>query len=222
MSFAKLEEIRCPCGEVFEAELWNAINAQEDPELKEALQCGEINVVCCPACSQIFYAEHFVLYHDSAKELLAFVYPSSFESQATHCAAKMKEDFQRALGDNDHQHRITYEPILLFGLDVLVELLHAEDELEDETAILDYVAKDLGLDIIRLKPSLARRHGILHLLPRKARHGKGQREEILEGLRKLTAYNSHLTHYQKLLQDIEKDPAWKLDPKLIIAAERTH
>lgn len=222
MSFAKLEEIRCPCGEVFEAELWNAINAQEDPELKEALLCGEINVVCCPACSQIFYAEHFVLYHDSAKELLAFVYPSSFETQATHCAAKMKEDFQRALGDAEHQHHITYDPILLFGLDALVEILRAEDELEDETAILDYVAKDLGLDIIQLKPALARRCAMLHLLPRKARHGKTQRDEILEGLRKLTTYNAHLTHYIKLLQDIDNNPAWKLDPKLIVAKEHTH
>ena len=75
MSTAKLEQIRCPCGEGFEADLYNSINAEDDPDLKESLVCGEINVVCCPKCSQIFYAEHFVLYHDPSVELIAFVYP---------------------------------------------------------------------------------------------------------------------------------------------------
>ncbi|MHB9154155.1 MAG: CpXC domain-containing protein [Endomicrobiales bacterium] len=215
MSLRKLEEIRCPCGEAFEAELWSAINAAEDPELKEALECGEINVVCCPSCSEIFYAEHFLLYHDSTIELLAFVYPSSFAEQAAHWKTKMREDFERAREQTAPDQAFDYDPLLIFGLDSLVDLIHAEEEESDEVCILEYIAKDLGLSLLYLRPSLARPQQLPRLLPFVPAKNGDLREEIIEGIKRLLSHNEHLTHYQKLLRTIERNRDWKLDKNLL-------
>jgi len=215
MSFAKLEEIKCPCGEVFEAELWNAINASEEPELKEALLCGEINVVCCPACGQIFYAEHFILYHDAPNEIIAFVYPMSFSPQASYWAAKMKEDFQMAIKDMEAAEKITYEPLLLFGLDTLAEIVRADEADLDEVAILEYSAKDLGVDLIRLKPALSRQLQIPKLMPRLRAKDGDIREEILAGLDRLLKHNEHLSSYNRIRHLIEHNKNWHLDKKLV-------
>jgi len=215
MSFAKLEEITCPCGEVFEAELWNAINAREDPELKEALTCCELNVVCCPACGEIFYAEHFILYHDSASEIIAFIYPSSFEPQADYWASKMKEDFAKALQDLTTDEKIDYQPMLLFGLESLASILRSEEQDFDEISILEYIAKELGLSLIRIKPSIARRLQIPWLLPRVPIKGGELRDEILAGLDRVLKHNEHLTCYNRMRHLIEHNKKWTLDKNLI-------
>lgn len=214
MSFAKLEEIQCPCGEVFEAELWNAINAAEEPELKETLLCGEINVVCCPACGQIFYAEHFILYHDSPNEIIAFIYPKSFASQKTHWAAKMRKDFEAAIADLSEE-KIDYEPMLFFGLDEFTEIARAEEADADEVCILEYCAKDLGLELIRLKPSLARDLQLPKVLPKIKQKNGDLREEILAGLDRLLKHNEHLSSYNRIRHLIEHNKNWHLDKKYI-------
>jgi hypothetical protein len=215
MSTRKLEEIRCPCGEVFEAELWNAINVTEDPELKEALTAGEINVVCCPACSEVFYAEHFLLYHDAENELLAFVYPSSFAVQAGQLESKMTADFERAMHDLPPEQRLAYNPVLLFGLDALVALMHRDEEENDEAAILEYIAKDAGLSVISLHQYLSRPQHLPKAIPFLPLRSGGQREEILAGLRLLLQKNEHLSLYRTLLHAIQDNPEWKLDPQLV-------
>ncbi len=220
MSLSKLEEIRCPCGEVFEAELWNAINSSEDPELKDALLNGEINVVCCPACGEIFYAEHFLLYHDADSELLAFVYPSSFAPHASYWAGKMEDDFRRAMEEMTQETKITYKPILLFGLDSLVSLIHEDEEESDEVTILEYIAKDLELSLVHLHPALARPHQLLRVLPRLPRKKGALRDEVIDGLRRLLEYNKNLSRYRKLLGDIENDSHWTLDNTIVKAGKK--
>ncbi|OGS22492.1 MAG: hypothetical protein A2314_08325 [Elusimicrobia bacterium RIFOXYB2_FULL_50_12] len=215
VSASKLEEIRCPCGEIFEAELWNAINASDDPELKEELLAGEINVVCCPVCGQLFYAEHFLLYQDSAAEILAFIYPSSFISQASHCMARMQEDFGRAMAELPEASRISYEPILLFGLDTLVELIHEENEELDEVSILQYAARKLHLSLIWLHPSLSRPLQIPRLLPIANKKNATLREQIIAGLSCLLEYNTHLSRYRKFLETVNRNKQWKLDKQLV-------
>ena len=215
MSFAKLEEIKCQCGEVFEAELWNAINVVEDPELKDALLCGEINIVCCPACGQILYGDHFILYHDPKSELIAFVYPISFAEQKAHWEAKMKDDFVQATKDLIADEVINYEPILLFGLDALTDIVRTEEEDLDEISILEYCAKDLGLTLIHLKPSLSRPLHIPMVLPKLPSKGDGIRKEILAGLDVLLKYNDRLTCFDRIRHLIEHNKNWHLDKKLI-------
>lgn len=208
MSCRKLEEIKCPCGEAFEAELYNSINVSEDPDLKEALLSGEINVVCCPACGQIFHAEHFILYHDPGAELLAFVYPSGFAAHSDIWHGKMKQDFTDAMAALGEAERINYEPVALFGLDRLAELLRADEENDDEVFILEYARAELGLDVIKLKRSAARQAGLPCALPALRGPDKSARAAVIGGIKKLLAYNGNLLRFKELLAAIERDAKW--------------
>ena len=133
MSILNLEEITCPCGEVFEAELLSAVSVSDNPELKEALIAGEINLVSCPKCGQMFYAERFILYHDSANEFIAFVYPLSFQNQAAQCKEKMQSEFSKAVANfsEEEKKKMNYEPFLIFGIEDLVLLLKAEQDVKN-------------------------------------------------------------------------------------------
>jgi hypothetical protein len=212
---SKLEEIACPCGEVFEAELWNSIDASSDPELKEALVSGEINVVCCPRCREIFHAEHFVLYHDSQNGILAFVYPSGFVAQKEHWRKKMAADFKRAVDGLPPGQSIDYEPVLLFGLDDLVELIREDDEANDESKILEYIAEDIGVGIVYLDPCKARAKKMPKIIPHSGKSADISRAEVLGGLKFLLQENPNLEYYRKLCDRVENDRAWCLDKKLI-------
>lgn len=219
MSLSSQEEIRCPCGEIFEADIWNSINAVEDPELKDAMINGEINIVSCPKCGQIFYAEHFVLYHDTEKELLAFVYPTSFVSDEEHWRKKMEEDFKKATIEIMPEGMITYKPILFFGLDRLIELIRDEQEQEDEASILEYFAESYGLTILTLRPYFARINKMPHVLPSLKCKGSTQREELIEGIKVLLKHNSLLSHYSALLENIEGNKSWELDKSFILSID---
>ena len=219
MSLSSHEEIRCPCGEIFEAEIWNSINAVEDPELKDAILNGEINIVSCPKCGQIFHAEHFVLYHDTEKELLAFVYPASFVQDEEHWRNKMEEDFKKATVEIMPEGMISYKPILLFGLDSLVELIRDEQEQEDENSILEYFAESYGLTILTLKPYFARVNKIPKVLPVLKANDSDRRSEIIEGLKVLLRHNNLLSHYSTFLQTIEADANWQMDKSFILSVD---
>src|SRR5438552_3618111 len=87
-------EMTCPACKIPNAvEVWSSLNVREDPELKELLLGGEVNMMECKACREVFYAEHFLLYHDPDSELLAFVYPQSYEEKQAEWEEKTRTDF---------------------------------------------------------------------------------------------------------------------------------
>ncbi|MDR2425799.1 MAG: CpXC domain-containing protein [Endomicrobium sp.] len=204
MSISNLEEIKCPCGEVFEAELLSAISVCDNPELKEALISGEINLVCCPACGEIFYAERFILYHDSERELIAFVYPLSFQNQAAQCKEKMHCEFKKALDSFDDKNKISYEPLLFFGIEDLVMMLKIEQEIEDEESIVAYMSRALGLGLAKIPSNFARKFGIPKVFPI-LKEEKQFVESSMSALKKLIKHNPNLLHYVKLSEKLSED-----------------
>lgn len=205
MSISNLEEIKCPCGEVFEAELISAISASDDRELKEALIAGELNIVSCPKCGEMFYAECFILYHDSINELIAFVYPLSFQNQAAQCRQKMQKEFKLALENFTGKQKINYDPLLIFGVEDLVFLLKAEQEMEDEEMILSYIAANIGLKIMKISPSIARTIGIPKSLPVMLNDKELEIKSVISALKILIDYNPNLLNYVKLLERLSKN-----------------
>src|SRR3989339_22643 len=94
-SMAGAVEARCPKGcKPFQADVWSLINASSDPELKELVMSGELNLLICPACGTSFYQEVPVVYADPELELLAFLFPHSFEKNREALTAKMMEDYK--------------------------------------------------------------------------------------------------------------------------------
>ena len=211
MSMQKPEKVICPCGREFEAELWNAINISEDPDLKELVIAGEVNVVCCPECGTLFYAEHFLLYQDSDTEILAFVYPSEFEKDASHWHKKMITDFNKAMAALEADARIRYQPLLLFGLNALVDLIRNDEDENDEAAVLSHVCGEAGVHLLHLHPSITRAQQLVKILPYVPNPGASLRDQVLAGLEKLIAYNPHLVRYKENRALIVANKSWSLD-----------
>jgi hypothetical protein len=132
-SFNEIDVTCEACGEKFKGTVWTAIHAGEDPELKDLLLGGELNILFCPKCAHTFYYEHFLLYQDPRLRLVAYVYPPAEESRRTELDVLMKRSFVEAQETFEPKDRLPYEPSLFFGLDELqVRIHHEEDRLIEE------------------------------------------------------------------------------------------
>jgi hypothetical protein len=130
-------DVECEqCGEKFKGVIWTAINAVQDPELKDLLVGGELNILFCPKCSYTFFYEHFLLYQDPRLKLVAYVYPPEQEDQRNDLEVLMQRGFEEAQAAFDAKDRLPYRPTLFFGLDELKERIKEGEEklLEEEVA----------------------------------------------------------------------------------------
>ena len=65
-----LTQISCPnCGTRYRAELNQVIDVGRQPELKEALLSGQLNIAVCPTCGASGQIGSAMVYHDPAHEL---------------------------------------------------------------------------------------------------------------------------------------------------------
>lgn len=73
MSQTKTYPIACPkCGLEQDAELYDAVNVAEDPELREALLRNELNQVACEGCEFSFRVDKPLLYHDADAAVMIY------------------------------------------------------------------------------------------------------------------------------------------------------
>ncbi len=209
MSSLVQKEVKCACGEVFEAEIYQSISVKEDPALKDSLLGGQFNVVQCPKCRQMVYAEHFVLYHDSAQELLAFVYPTRMEAETAQIQIAMDNAFRQMQAGTPPDQQVRYQPFLLFGLDSLCDLLNIEEEISDETKVAHALGDSMKISHRKIHFDAARRNNIPALLPVDAplpgpgRKVKPDPVSAAAGIRKILEANPHLVHYRRFLEKIE-------------------
>ncbi len=195
-----MEHVTCPCGQVFVAELWSVVNVVTDPGIKDMLLGGELNIVRCPHCGLIFHVEHFLLYHDSSKEIMAFVYPSSFRSKEAYWRKKMHEQYATAQEDLSGEDKLNYEPMLVFGLEQLQDLIKEDEEVEDEIRIVDYECSKKNLKTISLKRSVARKNKIPRLLP--VNEGNLRLGSVIAAVEKIIKSNPYLEHYEDFLKKL--------------------
>lgn len=70
MSQKRIHEIACPlCGREQEVELWDSINVDSGPELREALLAGRINRVECAGCRGNFRIDKALVYQDREQDI---------------------------------------------------------------------------------------------------------------------------------------------------------
>lgn len=205
MSILSNCEIKCSCGETFEAELWKAINVFDDPDLKEVLLSGRFNTVECPKCHKVFYHEHFFMYQDLQNELIAYVYPKEDEKSAKNLREKMLSDFASLSKDIEELAEIDFEPVIYFGVEDLINTIKNEDYIKDEIDILNFIAKRIELDLIKIKPSKARNLCILHTIPKSKKSSGDIKKDIVSGLEQLLKYNPNLVEYENFLARIKQN-----------------
>ena len=203
MSFKGVIEARCPKGcEPFETEVWSFIHGARSPELREAAAAGECNLLLCPQCGGVFFAQAPFVYFEPEAEILAFIFPESYRGEEPRWSRKMHEDFlafKQAMGK---QMPIATEPEIFFGPKGLSELLKSEDSRAEEREVMERVAEGLGLSIFRLSPRLARRRGIPASLPYKGK--EATRAHLIAGLERLLEANDRLSSYQACLKSLRK------------------
>ena len=70
MSQKRKHEIACPlCGREQEVELWDSIDVDEDPELREELLSSRVNRVECAGCRKSFRIDKPLVYRDREQDI---------------------------------------------------------------------------------------------------------------------------------------------------------
>ena len=205
MSILSTCEIKCSCGEIFEAELWKAVNVFDDPDLKDVILSGRFNTVQCLKCNKNFYYEHFFMYQDLQNELIAYVHPKESQSMAKEIRNKMLSEFKELVNGIDEFKTIDFEPILYFGIEDLISTLNNEDTINIETDIVDILSKTLDFDIINIKPSKARNLCIVNKIPKIKKSTGNINLDIVLSLEKLLKFNPNLKEYKNLLTRIKQN-----------------
>lgn len=195
--------IDCPaCGESFDADFWTVVRGDRDTGLKEAIISGEFDLLMCPRCRGVFSREETFIYLDPEKELLVFVMPSAYVEEREKWTAKMREDYEAVKPTLFQGKPVDYEPRCLFGVDELTEVLLRDRDAEEETDVMEFMAREADLRLAPLLPSPARAHDILFSVPYSG--PEPTRGAAIEALRKIEAANDALTRVKKTRELFEK------------------
>src|SRR5438552_3227602 len=179
MSRFNILDITCEnCAEEFKGTVWTAVHAGQDPELKELLLGGELNILMCPLCAHPAYQDHFVLYQEPAAELIAYIYPPSQEANREFLENSMMTNFREVQKSYLPRDRQGYDPIIVFGLETFVELMKEEEARAEQSQIAEAICKEKGIPYQKLGPSEARRLKTVRVIPCATR----ERGEILKGI----------------------------------------
>ncbi|MDD4004676.1 MAG: CpXC domain-containing protein [Elusimicrobiaceae bacterium] len=201
--------VSCPqdCGE-FDAEVWTLIRADEDPDLKDMVRGGELNLVQCPVCGKLFYGSVPVVYLDPQADLSIFVFPQAGEHGEVE--RKLREEFALLRDGLLRELKMHAEPVVFFGAELLKEFLVSEQFLRDESDIIEYAARELGLETVMLAPARARECDWPYRVP--APGGRRTAAAVLPACDKVLAGYPALARLAKFRAALEKDP--KLDREL--------
>src|SRR5947199_7446099 len=76
MSRSTTQTLTCPCGEVFNNQIFEYVNVATDLQLQYTVLAGLLNVSTCPICGRRAAISRPFIYSDPAHSLLAYVHPS--------------------------------------------------------------------------------------------------------------------------------------------------
>jgi len=98
MSQKRKHEIACPlCGREQRVELWDSINVDSEPELREALLLSRVNRVECEGCRKSFRVDKPLIYRDREQDI--FVHFDPLVGGRT--LAEAEKSFREAMAELD-------------------------------------------------------------------------------------------------------------------------
>ena len=197
-------EVSCPKGcDAREVEVWSFVRGDKDAELRESLLAGELNLLVCEDCGALFYPEVSMVYCDPPAAILIFSFPESYKSDEARWRQKMREDYEHMRAVFADNHMLDVEPILVFGLEPLRNMLRQDDEMEDEVRIAEHLAKNLRLKVIGTERAYAREHKLPWRLPCAVGDGRPTLVAAVAGLKAILKANPRLSGYRRWLKTIE-------------------
>lgn len=192
---------KCPAGcEPFEVEIWSFVRGDVDSDLRESLLAGDLNLLVCEDCGEVFMPETSMVYFDPKTELLAFIFPEWYRKEEARWRKKMRADYEEMKGVIGGTHPPS-EPVIFFGMEEASRSMQKEEELEDQVRIAAILAPQQGLEVYPVDRAYARSRGLPHLLPcSPAPKGKDNtREDALKGLLILLKANDKLEGFRRWL-----------------------
>lgn len=97
MSINFKQSVKCPkCGQMSAVTVWSSITAREDPDLKEDLLRGRINIFRCPSCTQTGLMPSPLLYHDEDGRLLVSFSPCADRETARRLFENVKKSSEES------------------------------------------------------------------------------------------------------------------------------
>jgi hypothetical protein len=171
--------------------------------VKELILSGEFDLLICPKCEEMVQHEEPFLYIDPTRDILAFVMPESYEAERDKWIARMQADYEPVKAALNSGQGLTGEPLYLFGLGALTALLESDRDREEETDVMEFIAREEGLHLLPVKPAAARELDLLFSIPVQA--GMAGRAAALTAAERLYAKNDALPRLKKLV-DFLKTP----------------
>jgi len=189
------------CGENFDADFWTVVRGDRDHNIKEMILLGEFDILVCPKCSVMFRHEEPFIYMDPTRDTLAFVLPEAYREKREEWIARMKADYEPVRATLADGQGISGEPLYLFGLGPLTGLLENDRDREEETEVMEFMAREEGLRLLPVKPAVARELDIPFSIPLPT--DPGGRSAALKAAAGLFAKNGALPRLGKLVGALE-------------------
>jgi hypothetical protein len=145
--------ISCPgCGSPILAEIWSVVDVGQQPDLKQQLLRGQLNVAACSQCGLRTAVATTLAYHDADKELFLVLSPTELGLTGEDYEKTVGELTNRLMNSLPPEQRKGYlfQPRTLFSMQSLTqEILRADgitdemmqDQLEKSLLIRDLLAR---------------------------------------------------------------------------------
>lgn len=170
MSNQGKKKVTCPhCQCVFDAIFWTVVRGDLNFKLKEMIMNGEFDLLMCPECGKIFSYEDTFVYTDPHHEIMAFVLPSN-QQHSDQLIEKMKADYDLVKNSIQRESLIFFKPYYFLGVDELASFLLNDKDMQEETEVMEFLAKDAGYRLVSIKKSVAREKDFLFSMPYEAQN----------------------------------------------------
>lgn len=131
------------CQNQFSTELWASINVTLEPQLKDRLLAGDVNVVDCPQCHTSSYVAIPFIYHDMEKQLFIYAMPEKLFKKDEVVRSAIKENSQQtwrefAEGLSEEEAEYLRTPRVVYGLRSLLEEILVCDGYDRDEVRLDW------------------------------------------------------------------------------------
>ena len=139
MSICRRNTLKCPdCGNKIETEIFDSINAQVNPEWREALLQGKIHVLKCPICQKTVNIDKSLLYHDMENEFMVWYYPfESLKEQGFLDQFSDNGNLDLSTGLADHETANYYKDVhYVFSMNELVRYILFREKLAESKEIV--------------------------------------------------------------------------------------
>lgn len=123
-------QIRCPqCSTPFAAEVFQLVDAQRQPELKQMLMNGQLNVAVCPSCQTMTQIASPLVFHDAAHDLFMVHIPQELnmtQMQQTEMVGRLTRGLMESLPPEERRAYLLQPQTILTMQTFMEKVLETE------------------------------------------------------------------------------------------------